>query len=141
MKVKDCLKGRIKLGAEEGSGFIYATTCSKETYFVLDELTKESYKVLQHELEINYKREKNQEDYIKKVKKKYKKDAIKQLQSIQENIKKIKRNIEEFKPILERDVVEVYGSILEDCMIVIMKGCEMGKWWTCKEYERGYIDR
>lgn len=141
MQVKDCLHGRIKLGAEEGSGFIYATTCSKETYFVLDELTKESYKALQHELEINYKREKSQESYMKKVKKKYKEDAIKQLQTTQENIKRIKRNIEEFKPILEREVVEVYSSILEDCMIVIMKGCEMGKWWTCQEYERGYIDR
>ena len=142
MQLKDCLKGKVKIGANNGSGFIWCGTVKDDIWSILDDETKKSYKSLKTDLKQAEKRVKSQIDYVKRVKPKYKeseKDRLKQLVEIRYMLKDFYEN---FKPLQDREVVEIYDSVYEYGVdIIIIKGNERGKWWTCAECERGWIDK
>lgn len=42
--------------------------------------------------------------------------------------------VENYKPLLEREVVEIYDRITDNRKIIMVKGSEAGKYWTREEY-------
>ena len=64
-------------------------------------------------------------------------------QKCRDGIEKAKKRLTEYKPLLERQVLEVYKSCSEPCIenpdgiIIRVEGEENGKYWTMDEYLRG----
>lgn len=57
---------------------------------------------------------------------------------------KIGTYLDNYKPFLERDVLEIYPSIdtYENVdLIIVFDGIETGRYWTCEEYERGVNEK
>ena len=78
-------------------------------------------------------------------KKQIKKVVIKMLKAKEKNYEKTIKTIEEYIPrienwipYLEREVIEVYDSIVdENCKIIKITGLEKSKYWDKEEYNRG----
>lgn len=164
MQVKDYMKGRIKLGSECGSGFIFCGTPNMATEEVLNKVAYERYKAvneylrtskagverlkqritdLEYDIKALSREKKMAFDYAKVIeaKKEQVEHAKEELQNKQKMVDDYQEEVNNFKPIQEREIIETYESVTEKATIVIYKGKEMGKWWSCREYERGYIER
>lgn len=112
----------IKLGGD--TGFVYATMCTDETMSIVEQISNDEVATIKRRLK-NL-REVQPESKIK-------------LHQKNERIKLYKKLLEEFEPILDREVKEVYKSILGDGIIIIFEGATHGKYWTRNEYETGML--
>lgn len=58
------------------------------------------------------------------------------LNKLQSNLKRAKRNYDEYKDLKDRKVIDCYKSINGDATIVIVEGREASRFWFKSEYER-----
>lgn len=98
------------------------------------------YKKNKVKLKDNYLRQTTLEDLEKELEN----DKQKQYITLTKYKKKVGDYLSEYKPFLDREVLEIYPST--DCyenvdLIIKFEGIERGEWWTCEEYERGYIEK
>lgn len=57
---------------------------------------------------------------------------------IVDTIDRSKLYVENFKPVLEREVVDTYYKEVDDCEAIIIEGSEMGKFWFKSEFDKKY---
>lgn len=55
---------------------------------------------------------------------------------VRKNLKRYKHYCKIWKPYLEREVIEVYDSIIYDCKIIRFEGVEVGQYWDKDEYDK-----
>ena len=51
------------------------------------------------------------------------------------DLSRLKKYIQNFKPVMYRRVIDMYPRIQNDGIIIIIEGEEIGKYWTRKEYD------
>lgn len=82
---------------------------------------------------------------LESFKKHLKKNVIpKKKEALEKRVKKAKDNFDNYVGLFEREVVDIYMSILENNhgeydYIILIDGDESDCWWTLEEYERGWI--
>ena len=70
---------------------------------------------------------------------KWKTDITKRIDRVKSSQKTLRRDIDNFTSIKDREIVKFYPSVDEiDTYICIIKGRERGFAWTTEEFERGY---
>lgn len=96
------------------------------------------YKKNKVKLKDNYLRQTTLEDLERELEN----DKQKQFVTLMNYKNKVGDFLKEYKPFLDREVLDIYPST--DCYenvdyIIKFEGIEKGEYWTCEEYERGYI--
>lgn len=82
---------------------------------------------------------------LKDFKKHLKEEVIpKKKAALEKRVKKAQDNLDNYVGLFEREVVDIYMSILvnnhgEHDYIILIDGDESDCWWTLEEYERGWI--
>lgn len=57
------------------------------------------------------------------------------LNDTRQSFKNTNRYVENFVPVMEREIIEEYPRLSEDGIVVIVKGGEAGAYWYKKEYD------
>lgn len=152
-------KGKnIRVGA--ATAFIYINKCTRSTPNTLERLSVKEYERLMdlidaniaHILDFNNIWDKITRERLKKIILHKKIDKIQayideELKETERNKKKdyeqAKRNIKEyterlknFIPYLDREVIKMYQSDINDDVIIIIQGVEAGESWDEQEYKR-----
>lgn len=70
------------------------------------------------------------EDYLKRVK-----QIVLKIKNLSDYVFKLCRILEEFKPMMERTVVDVYERMQGDGIVIIITGEESGKYWDKDEWD------
>lgn len=70
------------------------------------------------------------------------KDNIALIKHLEESVERNKRRVTEYKPLAEREILEVYKREVVRPFgdIVIVEGCEMGRYFTLDEIRSGRIN-
>lgn len=162
--LSNCPKGQvIKLGSASGSSFTYCGEVKRpEIYETISNISSYNRKKLlaqrdkaiynlEHIDEIFEKRETKLRIRYKKNKTtlevkldKLSKEKERKLIYLPKKIERLEKQIKEWKPFLERKVVDEYDSISPDengVRIIIIKGYEAGKYWTVKEYAKAHLPK
>lgn len=146
----------VKIGASNGNGMIYCGP-RKQALKDLEQLSNQYLKELKKKLAfkedklnrldeiletqlkryINPKKVKRTKEQIAAYKVKIAKRKVSLKKSLTKGCQSLTQKIRLFRPLLERNVVEVLDSIdydEVDCKIIYIKGNEEGNFWTSKEY-------
>lgn len=126
-------KGQIiKIGAKNGTSWMYCDRCTDRTFEILELMSEKIVKELTATIKRKHKilRSLNTTRTEKIVAKRVIEDCEQQLN--------------EFKTLLDRDVVETYRTVdcpsirepMIDVIGIIVTGAEVGRFWTLAEYER-----
>ena len=162
----DDLAGRyridVKLGAKDGSGFVFCGDLSDIDTAELDYMIVTSYRkaIKEHTafIERERGRDSTYESFIRGARIKarklgidedtspeaYKKWLLQRDRAIKKRIEartRVKKKLTKFTSISTRKIVDVYKSISEiDTIILLYEGTETGRWWTTEEFQTGIID-
>lgn len=97
---------RGKLGCKDGVAFLVVGEITREKIKAADEL-------ILADMEATYKRyEQANEDRL---------------------MRQARFNIKNYIPLLKREVIEEYESIIGDGIILLIPGKERGRYWTCED--------
>lgn len=136
----------IKIGFENGNGFFYCGPVNECDLESLNNRVREWVKNATCNAEINLTTTMARipDDWINLAKKSRVKDINKLVEQLKNQINRvIKMNKYErsYVPITEREVVDVYDSIInENEIIVIVDGIEVGPYWDDDEYGNRQIE-
>lgn len=151
LKVKDIIgkKGRVKLGSQDGSAFVY---CGKIEDMSINEVDACQMKQLAHMARKRYMNYLHSTRLIEDSVNEYEKYVKRNVESAQpygdwlSNLIKVRKGeqqatmgclkkILDYKSIAERTIVDAYPSISEKgTVIIIVTGDEQGRAWTTEEY-------
>lgn len=150
-----------KIGFANGSGFIFCGRLEDDTMTELKETCakiKASWeKSLNKSINALPKLCKRIEDteislndphYFDNYKEEEREDKKKEMEEMLEKMKKRKESlktsiptftsrIDNCVPLIERNVVDIYHSVITDAVIVLIEGEEVGMYWDKAEYENG----
>jgi glycyl-tRNA synthetase beta subunit len=122
--------GIIKIGAKNGSSWMYCDRCTDRTFEILELMSEKMVKELTATIKRKQKilRSLNTTRTEKIVAKRVIEDCEQQLN--------------EYKALLDREVVETYATVdcssihepMIDIRAIIVEGREVGKFWTLSEY-------
>lgn len=152
LKVEELTKsriGRVKLGANHGSGFVFCGDLSENAVKRADKELVDGYKESKERFRKSILFLKSQpldyEHFEKECKKlgeanpyrdfhEWRDAKLKEIDRRQKVVKAIRAKIRTYESILTRDVVETYPSISEpNTTIVLFEGSELGSYWTIGE--------
>lgn len=147
--------GKIKLGANRGSGFVFCGDVSKIDIEQLDHIIIDCLHKAKNNAQSRVKRLKNKPiDYIdyehfcnrKKLEpsengyKVWLQSHSKEIKTARKSVRTYNERIRNYSTIKDRPIVEVYDSFTEDnTKIVIFDGREHGFAWTTEEFEKADI--
>lgn len=136
MTLKNALKQyrgqMVKIGAENGSAFFYCGTAPDEEYMAQfsDRYYLRSSRLL-----------KKRNGQIVRLEA-LEKPATAQMQRLKWfrcSREKAKTYLDHFVDMLDREVLECFGSVLEDeGTVILVSGTEQGKYWVVNEYKEAH---
>lgn len=151
----------VKLGS--GTSFIYCGVFGNNIEKIVEKLSVEEHKRLQNlksrhtkyllnfdriwnariKMKIkSFKKEKETNKKIKTTVEEYEEELIirreKEKIKVEKNLEEVTNQLKVFTPFLEREVIDVYESIIDpEVKIVIFEGQEVGDYWDEEEYKTG----
>lgn len=153
---------KVKLGAKQGSAFIFCGNIGNIDCDSLDEDICNQYrrniKSATGSIQALKKKPKGYQDYEREMIAKQEKDKIeyeiskdgyrrwfnelsRRMQTLRETKSKNERRLKGFTTIRGRQIVEIYKSVdEEDTYIILYDGIENGNAWTTAEFESGVIN-
>lgn len=150
---------RIRVGTVDGYGFFYigTTTELKEKILDIEEELRDDIRRIADDAKKEFnnytRRDTSPSGYAGRAYKRSGRPAtredynefvdnyFKELKQKFDAMKKAERKRDQRTPLSERTIVEIYKSISEeDTWIVIITGCDIGKYWTEEEYKKGATD-
>lgn len=162
MKVRELFDKHIdiKLTANNGTMFIYCGHTDHLERF-LEVWAKEYKRTLQKRLNVNRKRYKNidhiyeniykqrlktlqkenkvvTEKMIKKLQREWRKEKAQEITRLKKAIPRDRNKIKSAGSVADRDIVQVYPSIIYKAEIVVYEGTEDGAFWDFDEFEEVY---
>jgi predicted oxidoreductase (fatty acid repression mutant protein) len=152
-------KGKnIRVGA--ATAFIYINKCTRSTPNTLERLSVKEYERLKDLIDANiahisdfnniwdkitrdrlkkiiiYKKIDKIQAYIDEELKETERNKKKDYEQTKKSIKEYKERFNNFVPYLDREVIKMYQSDINDDVIIIIQGIEAGESWDEQEYKR-----
>lgn len=69
-------------------------------------------------------------DYLRRVE-----QIVSEIHTISDYVSKTCKILRDFKPMMERTVIEAYERVQGDGIAIIIKGSELGKYWDKEEWD------
>lgn len=121
----------IKIGARKGTGFIYCDKCTSKTFEELQQMSDRD--LIEMKNIIERKKFALNGSRLTNIERRTAKNVLNETQE----------KINNYKKILDREIVEIYKTIdcrdmhqpMIDIVAFIIEGSEVGKYWTLHEYQ------
>jgi len=162
MTLREAIKvnqgNKVRIGA--ATGFIYINKCTRSTPNTLERLSLKEYERLKDLIDTNisHKQDFNNIwdkitryrlnkiilhrkidkilDCIAEELKDTERDKKKDYENTKKNIKEYTERYKNFVPYLDREVIKMYQSDINNDVIIIIQGLETGESWDEQEYKR-----
>ena len=141
-KLRDFNGRVIRVAAKDGSSFVFVDEIDANTPKVFDQLTEDWKKWINKKYRKYETLLKNHDTRFaallssKNLKsEEYAEAKARHKQKTINNVERMRKLKDEFKPFLEREVVEVYPSCYNDDLIVVVTGYESGSYWFRSEFQ------
>lgn len=131
-EILESYKGKIiKIGARNGSAFIYCDTCSEETKRILERMSDRD--VLEMRQIIERKQYQLQSSRYTNIEKRTARSVL----------DSTKNRLDKYVRLIDREILEIYETVdcpdqfhpMIECVAIIIQGNEVGKFWTLNEYK------